>query len=290
MSDIILSLIIPTLNRPEKLSALVEKISNHSTPEVEWIIVDDSAQRWKESDSALVGKSQVYLHRGKKLGVSSARNEGAKKAKGKYLLFLDDDDDFSPTWISDFLQAMDSDPEVVFCEMIRVNLDGSNKREIALVEEGNQLIHAIFIPGAWVIKKDFFNRIGGYDERLAYAENTELFIRIQMQKVRYCLVPKANFIYHPSPNGGSKNLQNMVESLNLILGKHDATLNSHVKHLYHQIIGVNYLRFSKFGPARIHFAWAILFKPWKPATWGRFGIACIPFLAKKFYSTQISYA
>ena len=231
MSDILLSLIIPTLNRPEKLSALVTKISNYSKPELEWIIVDDSAQSWKGSDSVLVGKNQVYLHRGDKFGVSSARNEGAKQAKGKYLLFLDDDDDFGPSWISDFLQAMDTDPEVVFCEMIRVNLNGSSQREIALVKEENKLIQAIFIPGAWMIKKDFFDRIGGYDECLTYAENTELFLRIQMEKVRYRLVHAPNFIYHPSPNGGSKNLQNMIESLTLILQKQDSALSKHVKHL-----------------------------------------------------------
>lgn len=286
-----ISIVIPTLNRPDRLVKLVKKVLQFSSTDgVEVIIVDDSALRCVEVEEiASEIKPIHYIHRGKKLGVSSARNDGAKQAKGKYLLFLDDDDDFTENWIADFIEATKSKPDFIFCQMKRIEPNG---QEIIVTGEkrGNGgRENAIVIPGAWVIKKKVFESINGYDEKLTYAENTELFIRLESLQLDRKYIESPNFIYFPSLDGGSKNLQNMVDSLTHILDKHQKTLSPHVKHLYYQIIGVNYLRFRMFGGARTNLAWAIFLKPWKIATWGRFGIACFPFLAKKLYSEQVSY-
>lgn len=283
-----LSIIIPTLNRPTQLSRVLDKISSFLTSDIEIIVIDDSLERWEaELETAFEGSQIQYIHRGKKLGVSSARNFGAKLAKGKYLLFLDDDDDFSEYWIADFLASFTLLPEMAFCEMRRIESHGTERIERAHVDAQGKLLHALFIPGSWVIQKNFFDKIGGYDERLTYAENTELFIRITKLGVHVRLIAKPNFIYYPSLDGGSKNLRNMVDSLNLILAKHDSSLSSHVKHLYHQIIGVNFIRFREFSKSRKHLASAYYFKPWKLSTLGRLMIAYCPPLACKLYSETV---
>ncbi|MBC6369027.1 hypothetical protein DDT91_19725 [Algoriphagus sp. AK58] len=286
-----LSIIIPSLNRQGALSQLVKKLVLLSTSETELIIVDDSLDRCREVELASTGSSVVYyIHRGKKQGVSSARNLGAQQAQGDYLVFLDDDDDFTENWIPDFVDAIKSSPTLVFCEMRRIAPTGQEQIEKARIAANGNLLQAIFIPGAWVIKSDFFWSIGGYDERLTYAENTELFIRIQKENLQIKLIPKPNFIYYPSPDGGSKNLRNMVESLNLILDKHQASLSAHVKHLYHQILGVNHMRFREFSKSRKNLILALYYKPTKLATLGRFLIACFPFIARQLYTETVKDA
>lgn len=285
-----LSIIVPSLNRHEQLSRIVNKIIEFSTSETEVIVVDDSIERWTDFDGHSYIKNEIkYVHRGRKLGVSSARNSGAKQAHGDYLLFLDDDDDFTENWIADFIEATKSKPDFIFCQMKRIEPNGQENIVTGKKRGNGGRGNAIVIPGAWVIKKKVFESINGYDEKLTYAENTELIIRLESLQIDRRYIESPNFIYFPSPDGGSKNLQNMVDSLTHILDKHQKTLSPHVKHLYYQIIGVNYLRFRRFGCARTNLAWSIFFKPWKIATWGRFGIACFPFLAKKLYSEKVSY-
>lgn len=289
MSGIKISVVIPTLNRPQKLTQLTQKLLNSCLSEVEIFIVDDSQESWKIPDLQLQNDQIRYFHRGTKMGVSSARNYGASLARGEYLLFLDDDDDFEINWITDFLKASVKNPELIFCNMIRVEPSGE-RREVKISDSRNGAMgNRIVIPGAWMIKKSLFEKIEGYDDRILFAENTEFFFRIFNEQPSVIYLDQFNFIYHPSPSGGSKNLQNMIDSLSLILEKHDQTLSPHVKHLYHQIIGVNWIRFRNFSEARKHLWKAVKYQPKKLATWGRLGLACFPFFAKRLYTETVSH-
>ncbi|OOG68177.1 glycosyltransferase family 2 protein [Algoriphagus sp. A40] len=283
-----ISIIIPTLNRPNQVLDLLEKLTQ-ITEEEEIIIVDDSLESQEKQIKELFPNQIVYLNRGAKLGVSSARNVGALISKNPFLIFLDDDDEFTERWISDFRKFIKKKPDLVFCNMIRVEPNG-DKHEVKISDSRNGAMgNRIVIPGAWMIKKSLFEKIGGFDERILFAENTELFLRVFEERLVVSYIDEFNFIYHPCPTGGSKNLQNMINSLTLILDKHSKTLTPHVKHLYHQIIGVNWMRFRNFSDARHHLFQAIKYKPSKIATWGRLGLASLPFIAKRFYSETVNH-
>lgn len=279
-----ISIVIPTLNRPKEIIRILKKIQHSdNNSDLDLIIVDDS----KEDISGAIEKINKigihYIHRGQKLGVSSARNLGAAEAKGEYLIFFDDDDDFTEDWMTDFLTATQENPDLVFCDMKRVESNGADRIEAVKLDENNNLIENIFIAGAWMIKKDLFDEVGGYDERLRYAENTELFFRLGKFPIVVKRIPKTNFIYYPSPDGGSKNLQNMIDSILIILDKHQDILNTHVKFLYNQILGVNYMRFRNYKEATQYLLKAFLLKPYKMDTIGRLLISLIPPLAMKLY-------
>lgn len=284
MSVRTLSIIIPTLNRPIQLSWLVDKILDFANPEVEVIVVDDSVVRWNYIDeNSDLSCQVVYLHRAKRLGVSSARNIGAQHAKGKYLIFLDDDDDFSPTWISDFCARVAEGNGLVYCNMRLVEPNGKVSSVSAFKNK-----RGIVIPGAWMISREVFDRVGGYDERLKFAENTELFFRLNQLSLKIEYIEKENFIYRQSPDGGSKNLQNMLDSLRIILEKHDSYLSPYVKHLYHQNIGVIEMRFGRFQVARTHLWKSWTFKPQKISTLARIALAYFPLVARRVYTLEIT--
>mgnify|MGYP005750603367 CR=1 FL=1 len=277
-----ISIIIPTLDRPEQLIPLIDRLRIFLQDQVELIVVDDSKvplsekylEKWKERHK--------YIYRGERLGVSSARNTGSRQSKGEYLIFLDDDDDFTDSWIEDFFNSLADNPDLVYCNMRLVNPIG--KLTSVSASENNR---GIVIPGAWMIRKDIFLQIGGYDERLKFAENTELFFRLNKLSLKKRYIEKENFIYMQSTDGGSKNLQNMLDSIRLILAKHDDYLTAHVKHLYHQNIGVIEMRFGRFGLARKHLWRSWRFKPKKISTLLRIALAYFPALAKKIYTPEI---
>jgi glycosyltransferase involved in cell wall biosynthesis len=277
-----ISIIIPTLNRPNQIQSLVGRINDCIQDSEEVIFIDDSNVRIEEEISEIASFSFRYLHRGEKLGVSSARNEGARLASGDYLIFFDDDDQFSSSWLSDYRDRISSKFDLVYCDMVLVKTDGSK----TLVKNENQK-RAIVIPGAWMIKKSLFIDSGGFDERLKFGENTELFFRLDKLDPKEAFIPSYNFIYYQSLDGGSKNLQNMVDSNLLVLEKHGDQLSNHVKHLYHQVIGVNFLRFRKFNEAQFHLWEAYKLKPTKATTLLRFFISMFPWVSIMVYSKEV---
>ena len=281
-----ISIIIPTLNRPQQIIQLFKRLNSVVTDE-QIIVVDDSTDSQKDKLRAVANFDLNYIHRGSKLGVSSARNTGARSAKGEYLIFFDDDDDFTLDWLVDFKKQLISNPDVVFCNMKRINPDHSFSIVTCYNSGNGAKGNGIVIPGAWILKKERFLLVGGFDERLSYAENTELFFRLDQLEITRVFVPRVNFHYYPSPTGGSKDLRNMIDSLTIILSKHDRTLSTHVKYLYNQIVGVNYMRFQNFSKARKYLLKAFSFKPYKVSTLIRFSISLIPPLAKSLYPEKI---
>jgi GT2 family glycosyltransferase len=92
-----ISVVIPTRNRPDDLSELLQTILNQSYPPFEVIIIDDSllgaAKHIFDSCSPkfrLVNCRLKYV-RGSSDGLTAARNLGVKISEGDALLFLDDD-------------------------------------------------------------------------------------------------------------------------------------------------------------------------------------------------------
>lgn len=283
----LISVIVPTYNRSQSLKDLLFRLDDQIFINWELIIVDDSIDNVSSDFFKNFRFNVNYIHRGKKFGVSSARNLGALHAKGKYLVFLDDDDDFTDSWLHDFAFSARSEKDLIFCNMKRIESDSSTV-VISVKHRGSGGIgNGIVIPGAWMIKKSIFSFLGGYDEELLFAENTELFIRLNNKDLTKEFVNKTNFIYNPSIDGGSKNLRNMTSSINIILLKHGSILNSHIIRLYNQILGVNYIRFRDFSKARYHLWIAYKLNLTRFDTLGRLLISLFPFFAKLVYTEEV---
>lgn len=88
-----LSVIIPVYNTNiSVLKRCVDSIKTNNSLDVEIVIVDDGS---KENNSILYEKlvdERVLYYKQKNSGVSSARNLGIKKSRGKYITFVDSDD------------------------------------------------------------------------------------------------------------------------------------------------------------------------------------------------------
>ncbi len=88
-----ISVIIPTCNRPELLYQAVQSILNQSFQNFEIIVVDDGLEKRADKIIEKINDDRiVYIKHEKNKGASAARNTGIKKARGEYLILLDDDD------------------------------------------------------------------------------------------------------------------------------------------------------------------------------------------------------
>ncbi|HVC27384.1 MAG TPA: glycosyltransferase family 2 protein, partial [Nitrososphaerales archaeon] len=87
----LVSVIIPTRNRVDKLARCLESVYRSAYPRIEVIVVDDASERPVEQ--ALSGKfpGTKFIRNPSRRLLSCSRNTGAAASLGEYLFFLDDD-------------------------------------------------------------------------------------------------------------------------------------------------------------------------------------------------------
>lgn len=122
------SIIIPVYNSRESIRTLVTSIVAQNFEDFELILVDDGS-----TDGSLntlrglqKGDSRIIVRAQKNGGPSSARNTGLEKARGKYILFFDADDDISSSALETIADALrdDSADVLVFGWTIDLHLRG----------------------------------------------------------------------------------------------------------------------------------------------------------------------
>lgn len=279
MNKIQISIIIPYFNSAATLSRAIDSILNQKVDfPFEVILVNDGSEDDYEIQLEKY-RDRVNLISQYRKGVSAARNLGVSKANGDYLLFLDADDELEKDALEKFHLTMkeDSTTSVFLAGFTKIN----QKEQTEFYTKENQYNPAL--SGTYLIKRDVFLKVGAFDEKLTFSENTELFFRLDQFNASKKLLPFLSLKYHESIGGGSKNHKNKIDSLIYILNKHDSYLNDHVKRLFNQIIGVSYLRLGEYRYARTYLKKAYLFSVLKFKTLARLLLAYLPVIAKRLY-------
>ena len=108
------SIIVPVYNCQDYISRCIESVLNQNTKDLELILINDGSTdntmeiiKEYKKDSDL-----IKVVNKKNEGVSKARNEGLKKAEGKYILFLDADDFLDENYIKEINEILKSNKNV----------------------------------------------------------------------------------------------------------------------------------------------------------------------------------
>jgi O-antigen biosynthesis protein len=138
----------------------------------------------------------------------TSRNKGIKSALGEYLLILDVDDKLSPDYIEKTIGKGDivSTYLQLFGDSNRIMTFVDNP-SIELFQGGNQT------PSCALIKKDVFNDIGGYDEKLKEGwEDYDLWYRAIKKGYKITIIKEPLYFYRKhgstmSSEAGKKSLE-----------------------------------------------------------------------------------
>lgn len=122
MNEILVSVIIPSYNREKTLLISVNSVLEQTVQNIEVIVVDDgSTDNTRKIVESIDDTRVIYVYQENE-GACAARNNGIKKARGKYIAFQDSDD----VWHKDKLEKQiscfkDDSVDIVFCKLNRVN-------------------------------------------------------------------------------------------------------------------------------------------------------------------------
>lgn len=183
--DSMVSVVIPTYNREKTISRAIDSVLSQTYTDIEIIVVDDgSTDRTIHLLDQYSSKITVFKqdHR----GANAARNLGIKNAKGKYIAFLDSDDEWLPNKIAIQINYMcDTNKKICFCphELIdtinRVIPDDYRdcikyEKNLKNILRGGNVI----TTSAVVVAKEVLDDVGFFNEQLRRLQDYELLIRI----------------------------------------------------------------------------------------------------------------
>ncbi|MFZ8932845.1 MAG: glycosyltransferase family 2 protein [Bacteriovoracaceae bacterium] len=183
-----ISVIIPTYNRLTVLSRALESVFAQIYQPFEIIVMDDgSNDETKSYVEALQKNTKIPLHYYyvNRKGVSYSRNQGVKVSQGDWVAFLDSDDEWLPTKISEQVSLLNQNPnlKLIHTEEIWVR----NGVRVNQMKKHQKLGGWIFpfclplcriSPSSTMMNKLFFNEIGGFREDFEVCEDYDLWLKV----------------------------------------------------------------------------------------------------------------
>ena len=130
--DPLVSVVIPTYNRPAYLRIALESAVTQSYRNLEIIVCDNASPEDPSGIAAAFDDPRIRLHRNERnLGPTPNTLLGVAMAAGKYVAILGDDDIWQPEFIATLLAPLQADPDVVvaFCNHDIIDAAGLRSAE-----------------------------------------------------------------------------------------------------------------------------------------------------------------
>jgi glycosyltransferase involved in cell wall biosynthesis len=190
MSELpLISVIIPTKNRRSCLSALIGDLRVQTCSAWEaWIVDDHSSDgtgEWLREVAAEEVRVKVLELPEGKSGACAARNAGAARARGEWLLFFDSDDRLRPETLAERLaEATGGAPSVEVDLLLSRGApftetpgDLPLPETLPLTAEHLLASRAVYQTGGFFWRSEAYERLGGWDESLAMWQDVDLLLR-----------------------------------------------------------------------------------------------------------------
>jgi len=206
------SVIIPLYNKERHIEETIQTVLNQTFTKFEIIVVNDGSTDNSLEVVQSIKCDKIRVINQKNQGVSVARNEGVKRAKYNYLLFLDADDGLMPNYFSELTDLINEFPNAGlyatnFCSY-KSKFKRMDVRPVSFLPEksivddyfGTILDKGSFLTSITVIKKDVFEKSGGYVRGMIRGQDTYLLSKILLSE-KVCFLNKPlYFVTYDSDN------------------------------------------------------------------------------------------
>ena len=220
-------LIITTFNSYSHLDSLYILISKNIKNYTKIFIIDDFSNEkfYKLLKHKFKDFSIEIIRNEKNLGPSYSRNIGINLSKAEYISFHDPDDlvhDKRFDVVNFFLKKFK--PNILFHDFSEKNLGNSivNKYKYKFHNSYIFLFKSLYVTPAFTCNRNFLIAVGAYNEKIRYAEDLDLYIRLR-QKSKFLFVShklvkiSSKKERLTNSNHLSSNIKSMRSSINKIL-------------------------------------------------------------------------
>jgi len=215
----LVSIVIPTHNRRDKLLRLLETIQSIRYSALETIVVDDASSDGTEEEVRRRFPKVRVIRNDEKRLLAGSRNVGITNANGEFIFLIDDDNVVDDAVIIELVRAMNqdpsigvagplmyyySDPERIWCATVKRSWISS----VTTFVGRNQTNDVVFgswmesedFPNAFMVRKRVFKEVGLFDEETFPIHYDEADFCQRVRKAGYAvmLIPTAK-VWHDIP-------------------------------------------------------------------------------------------
>lgn len=194
-----LSIVIPTYGRPERLDRLLNSLHEQlaNSPNRQCIVVNDGSRDAAYADVVERHNGYIdYVALPSNRGPGGARNAGAKRARGEYLVFVDDDCVAEGSWLDRLEAILAENPDIDVAGGVTRPLfsesPGLLEKSLAArrayplpVCVGDDLL--LMVTACMAVRRKGFERIGGFDETMRTTEDRNLTYRMKQDRAVFFL-------------------------------------------------------------------------------------------------------
>jgi glycosyltransferase involved in cell wall biosynthesis len=181
------SVIIPTFNRAKLIVRAVKSVLSQTFNDFECIVVDDASTDNTVNLDIFTSPPQrlKFVKLVSHSGVSKARNAGVAEASGRWIAFLDSDDEWHSRKLEKQVQwhrdnpgfAISQTKEIWVRRGARVNPPKTHEKKEGYIFE-QSLKRCMVTPSSVMLERTLFLDTGGFNESLPACEDFDLWLRI----------------------------------------------------------------------------------------------------------------
>jgi glycosyltransferase involved in cell wall biosynthesis len=246
---------------------------------IEYIVVDDGSTDGTRAVVEGFDYADVqYIKLDENHGVSTARNEGIEAANGRFVLFVDADDELRESAVATLVAELTDAPEDcagVFGRVLHryegsktVRQSASDRSEIRyedLIEE-----NPMGALGGKLLRRRLFDEVGHLDPTLPSSEDFDFFLRAASNGYRFGYVDEPTYVKHHHDEQLYADTHEKITGMRRVLEKHGDELTPRHRAYRMQVIGHTYAKKDRMAEACDWFENCISLFPLRPHYYVRF--------------------
>jgi glycosyltransferase involved in cell wall biosynthesis len=221
------SVVIPVYNRAQLLGRALKSVLAQTFGDFEIVVVDDGSTDNPSTVIDALWDDRIYYLRQGNRGGGAARNLGIDAAHGRFVAFLDSDDEFLPGHLAALKALLDG--TVNTAAYARIIVDRGEGRSMVkpprALRPGEHMATYLmaergFVPTITLAVETEAAKRVRYHEDLRAAEDTDFAIRLALEGVRFVMAEEPGAVWHdlPDPSRASlgrtgTNLADWLETL-----------------------------------------------------------------------------
>src|SRR3989344_4419208 len=202
MSFPFFSVIIPTLDEEKTLPNLLRDLSQQTYQNFEVFVVDGQSADKTKKVALKLGKlipKFTFLESSEK-NVSIQRNLGAKHAYGEYLFFFDADIRIPRYYLEGNHYCIMKEHPDIWTNVLSPDKKSTEAKLVTnvqnlVIDGGAQLGIPYAIGASLGLRKEVFQKLGGFDSTIRFCEDTEIVRRAVKAKYRFFFCKDPQYIF-----------------------------------------------------------------------------------------------
>lgn len=198
------SVVVSLYNKGELVKRAIESVLAQGFGDFEVVVVDDCSTDAGPDAVLRMGDPRIRLLKiEKNSGPSVARDIGIKASLSKLIAFSDADDEWKPTFLESCVRFLEAHPEAGLVATGYERWERGGRYSVVMNTSEGIIENPFVMWGdsffVWtsgiLVRKEAYFTAGGFDPRLRWGEDVNLWIKIAMRyPVGY--IPQALAIYH----------------------------------------------------------------------------------------------